>query len=98
VHRVLLRHRDGGRWDQRSTLFGKLIDDASASKHITGIATGYFIGAALMIIAGVVEAFLGVRAEGQALETIAQPLTVDDEGGDTEDADARTDAPAPNSV
>jgi len=60
-------------------LFGKLIEDASASKDITGIAIGYFIGAALMIIGGFVEAFLGVRAEGQSLESIAQPLTAEDE-------------------
>ena len=64
-------------------LFGKLIEDASASKDITGIAIGYFIGAALMIIGGVVEAFLGVKAEGQSLESIAQPLTVDDEPSST---------------
>ena len=60
-------------------LFGKLIEDASASKDITGIAIGYFIGAVLMIIGGVVEAILGVKAEGQSLESIAQPLTVEDE-------------------
>ena len=59
-------------------LFGKLLDDASASKDITGIALGYFIGAVLMIGGGVVEAFLGVRAEGQSLESIAQPLTAED--------------------
>jgi hypothetical protein len=28
----------------------------------------------------VVEAFLGVRAEGQSLEDIAQPLTAEDAG------------------
>ncbi|MGZ4427141.1 MAG: MFS transporter [Nocardioidaceae bacterium] len=61
-------------------LFGALIDHASASKDITGIAVGYFIGAVLMIGGGVVEAFLGVRAEGQSLESIAQPLTAEDEG------------------
>ncbi|MGA9748806.1 MAG: MFS transporter [Nocardioides sp.] len=60
-------------------LFGKLIDDASADKDITGIAIGYFIGAALMIIGGVIEAFLGVRAEGQTLESLARPLTAEDE-------------------
>ena len=59
-------------------LFGKL-EDASASKDITQIAIGYFIGAALMIVGGIVEAFLGVRAEGQSLESIAQPLTAEDE-------------------
>ena len=62
-------------------LFGWLIDNASASKDITGIAIGYFIGAALMIGGGIVEAFLGVKAEGQSLESIAQPLTAEDSHG-----------------
>jgi MFS family permease len=59
-------------------LFGWLIDRASASGDITGIALGYFIGAALMIGAGIVEAFLGIKAEGRSLEDIARPLTADD--------------------
>jgi len=59
-------------------LFGKLIEDASADKDITQIALGYFIGAALMIGGGIVEAFLGVKAEGQSLENIAKPLTAED--------------------
>ena len=58
--------------------FGKLIDNASDSGDITGIALGYFIGAALMIAGGIVAAFLGVKAEGQSLESIAQPLTAED--------------------
>jgi MFS family permease len=60
-------------------LFGHLIDSASASGDITGIAFGYFLGAGLMIAAGIIEAFLGVRAEGQSLEDIARPLTAEDE-------------------
>jgi hypothetical protein len=32
-----------------------------------------------MIGAGIVEAFLGVRAEGQSLENIAKPLTAEDD-------------------
>jgi MFS family permease len=56
-------------------LFGKLIDNASADKDITAIAIGYFIGAALMVAGGVVEAVLGVKAEGESLESIATPLT-----------------------
>jgi MFS family permease len=59
-------------------LFGRLIEGASESGDITGIAVGYFIGAALMIGGGIVEMFLGVRAEGQSLESIAQPLTAED--------------------
>src|SRR3954451_13724223 len=59
-------------------LFGYLIDHATASGDISKIAIGYFIGAALMIAGGLVEAFLGVKAEGQSLESIAQPLTAED--------------------
>lgn len=62
-------------------LFGKLLDNASADKDITTIALGYFIGAALMVGGGIVEAFLGVRAEGRSLEEIATPLTAEDAGG-----------------
>ncbi|MFC4783717.1 MFS transporter [Nocardioides sp. MAHUQ-72] len=73
-------------------LFGKLIDNAAASGDITGIAPGYFLGAALMIAGGVVAAFLGVRAEGRSLESIAQPLTAEDSTSDA--GDGRT-APQP---
>jgi MFS family permease len=73
-------------------LFGWLIDQASADKDITGIAPGYFIGAVLMIGAGIAEAFLGVKAEGRSLESIAQPLTVEDEERSDEHADAATEA------
>ncbi len=59
--------------------FGWLIERASADKDISQIAIGYFIGAALMIIGGVVEAFLGVRAEGKSLESLAKPLTAEDD-------------------
>jgi MFS family permease len=68
-------------------LFGKLLSNASSSKDITTIALGYFIGAALMIGGGIVEAFLGVKAEGQSLEKIAKPLTA-------EDADSGGQSPA----
>ena len=60
--------------------FGSLIENAPGSKDITKIAIGYFIGAVLMIIGGVIECVLGVRAEGQALEALANPLTAEDAG------------------
>jgi MFS family permease len=72
-------------------LFGKLIDDASVSGDITGIAIGYYIGAVLMVAGGIVEAVLGVKAEGRSLESIAQPLTAEDAdepGATTEHAPA----------
>jgi MFS family permease len=70
--------------------FGWLIDKGSAEKDITVIAIGYFVGAALMIIGGIVEAFLGVKAEGQSLEDIATPLTAEDSETDTGDGGPRT--------
>lgn len=65
-------------------LFGKLIDNASADKDITGIAIGYFIGAALMVAGGIVEAIFGVKAEGKSLEDIAKPLTAADAESESE--------------
>ena len=59
-------------------LFGALIENASGSGDITKIALGYFIGAALMIAGGLVEAIFGVKAERQSLEHLATPLTVED--------------------
>ena len=56
-------------------LFGALIQNASGSGDITKIAIGYYIGAALMIIGGVIQAIFGVKAERQSLEDIAKPLT-----------------------
>jgi len=52
-------------------LFGKFI----ASGDETQVAIGFFIGAALMALGGIAEVFLGVKAEGQKLEDIAEPLT-----------------------
>jgi MFS family permease len=60
-------------------LFGMLIENASGNGDITGIAPGYFLGGALMVIAGLVEVFMGVDAEKQSLESIARPLTAEDE-------------------
>ena len=71
-------------------LFGSLIENASGSKDITKIAIGYFIGAALMIIGGVVESVFGVKAEGQSLESLARPLTAED----ADDAGSSRAAPA----
>jgi hypothetical protein len=47
---------------------------------VADVFIGYIIGAALMIAAGLVEAFIGVDAEGQSLEDIAKPLTADEMG------------------
>jgi MFS family permease len=71
-------------------LFGKLIENATADKDITMIAVGYFIGAVLMIGGGLAEAVFGVKAENQSLESIAKPLTAEDEPGDLDKASPQT--------
>ena len=55
-------------------LFSKLVSTGSVSDT----AVAFAIGAALMIGAGIIEIFLGLRAERRSLEDIAQPLTADD--------------------
>jgi hypothetical protein len=50
----------------------------------------------LMIGGGIVEAFLGVKAEGQSLESIAKPLTAeDDDAGTTGSSDDKRPTPQP---
>ncbi|WP_366940407.1 MFS transporter [Microbacterium sp.] len=51
-------------------LFGQFIESG-----IPDVALGYVIGAGLMIAAGLVEVFLGVKAERRSLEDIATPLS-----------------------
>jgi MFS family permease len=52
-------------------LFGWIIGTGSRS----ALLGGYLVGAALMIAGGIVEAFLGVDAEGKSLEHVATPLS-----------------------
>jgi MFS family permease len=57
-------------------IFGALIGSHSAEK----VAWGYFGAALLLIIAAATEALIGVKAEGQSLESISAPLAaVEDE-------------------
>ncbi len=53
----------GGPW-----LFGVLIERGD-------IVVGYFLGAALMLAAALVELKLGISAEGRPLEEVAAPLS-----------------------
>ncbi|QDP98639.1 MFS transporter [Microlunatus elymi] len=53
-------------------IYGALMGDFSSR---TPLMIGYFIGAALMIIGGLVALLLGVNAEGQSLEDVADPLS-----------------------
>jgi MFS family permease len=57
-------------------LFSALVSTGQVSDTVLAFS----IGASLMILAGVVEIVLGVRAERQSLEDIAQPLTAEEPG------------------
>jgi MFS family permease len=59
-------------------LFAKLV----GTGKVPDTVIAFVIGASLMIAGGVVEVFFGVKAEGQSLESIAQPLTAQDAGSD----------------
>jgi MFS family permease len=65
-------------------LFSRLI----GSGEVSTAAIGFFIGAAIMAIGGIVELFLGVEAEGRSLEDIAKPLSA-------VEAEAEDESPAP---
>ena len=57
-------------------LFGHLIGGANNTHVSTGPLTiGYCIGAAIMVIGGLVAWFIGVNAERMSLEDIANPLS-----------------------
>jgi MFS family permease len=51
-------------------IFGALIQ----TKSLSNVFDGYLVGAALMIIGGLVELTIGVKAERQSLEKVAAPL------------------------
>jgi len=59
--------------------FGGLIEKSTAGKDIAGLAPGYYVGAGLMLAAGIIAIFLGVHAEQKSLESIAKPLTAEDD-------------------
>ena len=65
-------------------LFSRLI----GSGEVSTAAIGFFIGAAIMAIGGIVELFLGVEAERRSLEDIAKPLSA-------EEAEGEDESPAP---
>jgi MFS family permease len=58
-------------------LFGHLIGGANnAHVHTGPLTIGYLIGAAIMIVGGLVAWFIGVDSERRSLEDIANPLSV----------------------
>jgi MFS family permease len=69
-------------------LFGALIGSGKAGN----VFIGYLVGAALMIVAGVIQLTMGVEAARRDLEDIAKPLSAQDEELDEpgEEADPMT--------
>jgi MFS family permease len=72
-------------------LFGHLINSGDRSM----VSIAFYIGAGVMILGGVVELFLGVKAEKSSLEDVAEPLTADDAGhaSEAEDRDGEEQHP-----
>jgi MFS family permease len=53
-------------------LYGKLIETSAQS-----VFYGYLLGAGMMLAGAIVELWLGVKAEGRSLESIAPPLSAE---------------------
>ena len=58
-------------------LYGKLIESSAES-----VFYGYLLGAGMMLMGALVELWLGVKAEGRSLESIAAPLSAEKRGED----------------
>ncbi|MEY2534684.1 MAG: hypothetical protein QOF29_2594 [bacterium] len=71
-------------------LFGRLVESGDEGQ----VFYGYVLGAALMIVAGIVQAVLGVEAARRDLEDVAKPLSAEAAEDDGAGADAeRTERP-----
>ncbi len=61
-------------------IYGALIGEGEDRGPLFG---GYLMGAGIMIVGGLVAAFLGVNAENKSLEDVATPLAMQKRGGTT---------------
>jgi len=66
-------------------LFGNLIN----SGRVSEVATGFFVGAAVMAVGSIAEILFGVRSEQRSLEDIATPLTAQEDGEEEHAEEAR---------
>ncbi len=57
---------------------GPQVFEHLGSADTNGVVTAYVIGAGVMVIGGLGEIFLGVRAEQRRLEDIARPITAEE--------------------
>ncbi len=70
---------------------GPQVFEKLGSEGTSELQIAYLIGAGVMAIGGIVELFLGVRAEQEQLEDIAKPISVEDAEREEGDGDARED-------
>jgi MFS family permease len=61
-------------------LYGNLIGDG---KHTGPLAVGYYLGAGIMIVGGIVALIFGVDAARKGLETVTDPISVVKSGSKT---------------
>jgi MFS family permease len=59
-------------------LYGKLIESSAES-----VFYGYLLGAGMMLTGAIIELWLGVKAEGRSLESIATPLSAETQPKDS---------------
>jgi MFS family permease len=71
--------------------YGWLIGNGSSR---TGLFIGYLVGAAIMILGGVVELLIGINAEGKSLEDVTKPLSAADQTSTIRPAPTTTPAEA----
>jgi MFS family permease len=71
-------------------IYGGLIGDGSEPIRLFW---GYVLGAAVMVIGGIVAWFLGIDAEGKSLEDVASPLAATARRGTTRAEGAARPAP-----
>ena len=68
-------------------LFGQLIESGDRGL----VALAFYIGAGVMAVGGIVEIFFGVKAEKSDLESLAAPLTSDEDTDSGDESDEETD-------
>ena len=66
---------------------GPQVFEKLGAEGTSDLQLAYLIGAAVMAFGGIVELFLGVRAEQQSLEDIAKPITAEEAEAEEGEAD-----------
>ncbi len=57
------------------TQIGRWLGPGGTGTNRTGLFIGYVVGGAIMVLGGIVELLIGIKAEGKSLESVTKPLT-----------------------